>query len=184
MPLLPPVNSAAVQVLQQSRVAPIAVDRNAPPENELISAVNGVKTEEVKPTEDFWDITTVTPTQMKIKLFEAVGEAFGLSEEDFDSFDTFASAIEAAIDRIKEEDPTGAAVTLRQIASDLGLNELGISLGEVVEAMLDPSGSADDKLDAILKEKADEINGVLEDGEDQVFGSLRVDSNGIYSLLR
>lgn len=184
MPLLPPINSAAVQVLQQSRVAPIGIDRNKPTENGLVAAANGIKSEEVEATTDYWDINSVTPTQMKIKLFEKVGEAFGLDQDNFDSFGTYAAAIESMIDKIKKEDPAGAAVTLRQIENDLGLPELGISLDDVVKAMLDPSGREDDKLDEILKEKADEINGDFGDDEEEVFGSLRVDSNGIYSLGR
>ncbi|PCI05257.1 MAG: hypothetical protein COB78_01170 [Hyphomicrobiales bacterium] len=181
MPLLPPINSAAVQVLQQSRIAPIAVDRNAPPENNLISAANGVKTDEVAETTDYWDIGKVTPTQMKVKLFEAVGEAFGLDEDNFSSFGAYASAIQAVMEQIKQDDPM-AFIIFDEIEKDLGLDELGISLEEAVQAMVEPGGTASAKLDAALKEQADEINGEMEEGEDEIIDSVRVDSNGIYSL--
>ncbi|PCI05258.1 MAG: hypothetical protein COB78_01175 [Hyphomicrobiales bacterium] len=185
MPLLPPVNSIAVQVLQQSRIAPIAVDKNASSENNLISALNNVKTDEIDPTEDFWDINKVTPTQMKLHIFEKVGEKFGLDQDDFNSFSRYAAAIAFRMEKMKEEDPAGAMIFFHEIEKELGLDELGISLEEVVEAMMEPGGKADQKLDAALKAKADEINGelLLEDGKDKIFGSLKIDSNGLYNVF-
>lgn len=184
MPLLPPINSIAVQVLQQNKIAPITVDKNAPPENDLISAANGVKTDEVDPTEDFWDINKVNPTQMKLHIFEKVGEKFGLDQDDFDSFSRYAAAIASKMAKMKEANPASAIVFFHKIENELGLDELGISLEEVVEAMNEPGGKADKKLDAALKAKADEINGeLLEDGKDKIFDSLKVDNNGLYNVF-
>lgn len=180
MPPILPVNSSFVQILQQSRIAPIPLDKNAPPENDLVAAANGVKAEEVEPTEDFWDINKVTPTQMKVKLFEKVGEAFGLDQDNFDSFSQYASAIVSRMEAMKEDDPVGAMILFHEIEKDLGLDELGLSLEEVVEAMIEPGGKADEKLDAALKALADEINGDFEEGEDEIIGSVRIDSNGLY----
>lgn len=183
MTFLPPVNSAAIHILQQSKTTSQQVDKNAPADNKIVATTNGVKSDEVEETTGYWDINTVTPTQMKIKLFETVGEAFGLDEDNFSDFAAYASAIQATMEKMKEDDPL-AFMVFHEIEKYLGLDELGLTLKSVVEAMIEPGGSADETLDAAMKEQADEINGDFGDGEDEVFGSLRVDSNGIYSLGR
>lgn len=183
MPPLLPVSSVAVQVLQQSKITPISIDKNEKTEDSLVAAANGTKSESVEETTNYWDINTVTPTQMKVKLFEAVGEALGLQEESFSDFSAYASAIQAKMEKMKEDDPL-AFMVFHDIEKDLGLDELGLTLESVVEAMIEPGGSDDEALDAALKAKADEINGDFGDDAEEVFGSLRVDSNGIYSLGR
>ncbi|MBL4726695.1 MAG: hypothetical protein JKY83_08495 [Rhizobiaceae bacterium] len=182
MTFLPPVNSAAIQILQQSKITSQNIEKNTPADNKIVATANGVKSDEVEATKDYWDINHVNPTQMKVKLFEAVGEAFGIDKDNYDTSAKYASAIQSAMDQIKENDPAKAYIIFHEIEKDLGLNELGISLEKAVEAMLEPGGKADEELDAALQAQADEINGDF--GEDEVFGSLTVDSNGVYSLLR
>lgn len=180
MTLIPSLGSAAVQILQQSQIASPLVEENASADNDLVATANGVKSEEVEPTKDFWDINRVDPTQMKVKLFERLAEKFGFNLEDFDSFSEFGQAVRYQMEMMKTEDPKAAMLMFHEIEKDLGLDKLGISLEELVEAAIDPGGKEAEKLDAALGELAEELN--TETDEEKVFGSLRVDGNGIYSL--
>jgi len=99
-----------------------------------------------------FSVNNTDSTQMKARLFERVGQAFGIKQDDYKSLFAYGSAIKKAVDDLKQKSPS--AVT--QIEKKLGLDELGVSLDTLVNAVVDPQGSDGDKLDAALKKSLGE----------------------------
>lgn len=183
MSLISPMNSTAAMILQQSRISPLPLDKSTSPHDNIIAEVNGINAREeakdVKTADDYWGVFQTDPTQMKAKLFMALGEAFGLDMKEFKSIRSFGNAIRAKLEKMKTT-PEGRQA-LFEIEKKLGLSELGISLDTLVEAVTNPEGAANDKLEAALKKQLaeeDELADVVE-----ILGSVEVDGNGLYSPI-
>lgn len=100
---------------------------------------------------DLFSATHRGATQIKMQLFEAVGEQFGIDSEDFTDFRDFAKAVRSEFGKLQIHE--NSAAIIRSIESELGLDELGVSLADAVAAMSDPSGDNDHKLtEAIERE--------------------------------
>lgn len=100
-----------------------------------------------KVTEALFSVNTTDPTAMKVRLMERLGEQFGLKMEDFASQSSYGLAIRSFVDKLKLEAPE----KIKVIEKELGLDELGISLDNLVDAIIDPTGHASDALDAALR---------------------------------
>ncbi|PCI05259.1 MAG: hypothetical protein COB78_01180 [Hyphomicrobiales bacterium] len=181
MSLVPPVNSSATYILQQSKINPMHLDKSASPNDNILAVANGIDAREeardVKTADDYWGVFQTDPTQMKAKLFMALGEAFGLDMKDFKSISSFGNAIRAKLEKMKTT-PEGRQ-TLLNIEKKLGLAELGISLDTLIEAVINPEGAANDKLEAALEKQSTEEDELAEAVE--ILGSAKVDGNGLYS---
>lgn len=127
-------------------------------------------------TESLFDAAVPDPLAMKIDLMERLGREFGISMDDFDTQFSFGKAIKAAVADIMSK-PGGYGV-LREIGAKLGLDELGISVTTLVDAIVEPGGEADEKLDAAVREKAGELGG------ERGSAGFRVlfDENGLYAV--
>lgn len=115
-----------------------------------------------------FDPTHVDVTKVKIDLMEKVGKAFGYEIEDFKSLRSMAEAIESDLAFLQPE-------TISAMESELGLNELGVSLTDVLNAMKDPDGTADDRLEAAL---LDDLG--LSKDDDKTSRPVRFDDIGRY----
>ncbi|MDX8492226.1 hypothetical protein RFN29_11600 [Mesorhizobium sp. VK22B] len=100
-------------------------------------------------TESMFSVNNLDATQMKARLFERVGKEFGIDQDDYDSLSSYGSAIKTALDDLKQK-----SSSIAEIEKKLGLDELGISLDTLVNAIVDPNGSDGDRLDAALEKKA------------------------------
>lgn len=176
-----PVNSNAALILQQSKINPIPLDKNKAPDNDILAVANGIdarkEAKDVKTADDYWGVFQTDPTQMKAKLFKALGDAFGFDIKDFKSIKSFGNAIRAKVEKMKMS-PEGRHA-LADIEKKLGLAELGISLDTLIEAIISPEGAASDKLDAALAEQSTEEDELAEAVE--ILDSVKVDGNGLYN---
>lgn len=122
-------------------------------------------------TDSLFSVNSTDITRQKIKLMERVGHAFGINMDDFKDTKAFGRAVR---ERIAEVD----TVTLKVIEARLGLPDLGVTIIDVVDAMEDPSGGADDKLDAALRRRA----GILDDDKDRRSQRFSFDDIGRYRI--
>lgn len=97
--------------------------------------------------EAFFNGGTKSITEQKIELMDQLGKKLGISRDDFRSSYGYGKAIEDAISAI---DPASAI----QIKDELGLDDLGISLTELVAAIKNPYGDEDAKLEKALNKLA------------------------------
>lgn len=85
---------------------------------------------------DLFSIHNVTPTEMKVSLYQRAGEALGLDIKNIDA--DFGADIQQAFDDLKSQ-PNGAE-RLREISSNLDLDELGLSLEQLTRTIAEPNG--------------------------------------------
>ena len=103
-------------------------------------------------TDELFKATTSNVTQMKISLFERVGEALGVDKEDYASEAKFYDAVASRFSAlVMQED---SHIFIGKLEQELGLYELGVSLRTVVTAMVEPSGKDAEKLSDALEQRA------------------------------
>ncbi|HEX2840611.1 hypothetical protein [Hyphomicrobium sp.] len=162
MPSISSVNSTAVLILQQTTSTASSTDTTKQPGNTLLAVANGVYDVGAGPqaqarkkvSEALFDASKPNAMQMKIDLMHRLGDEFGISMDDFESASQFGAAIRDEIGKIKLQE--GGALALAAIEKKLGLDKLGISLDELVSAIIDPEGDEAEKLDAALTKKLGE----------------------------
>ncbi len=88
--------------------------------------------------EALFDHSVPTVSQKRIELMRRVGDEFGLKLEDFETSSKFGAAVREKIGQIKLQ--PGGALALAAIEKKVGLDKLGISLDDFVDAMMDPGG--------------------------------------------
>jgi hypothetical protein len=173
------VNSAALQIMRQFQPSPATADGKATPVDSMVAAANGVRVETADAdggsADSVFSPNHLDPTQMKIRLMERVGDEFGIDMDDFDDQASYGLAIQKAVSEIRAE--PGGHLVLAEIEKSLGLDELGLSIDEMINAIIDPGSSDGDKLDAALEEKA----GNQTDGGETSSGSVTLSDIGIYS---
>ena len=167
--------SSSLLFLQPRRPA----SSNASAGDSLVASINGGSSRagaassltqaQARISEQMFSVNNTDATQMKARLFERVGKAFGIKQDDYDSLSSYGSAIKSALDELKQKSPSSIAA----IEKKLGLDQLGVSLDTVVNAMVDPQGHDGDKLDAALNKKIDE--------QGRAAPSTRQDEIGLYS---
>ena len=121
---------------------------------------------------------TQTPgvTQVKLKLFEQLGEALGLKVENYASLGSYARAVRGAIEATRQQDSGAAA--LQAIEQKLDLNKIGVTLDMLIGAMEEPEGEADRALEKALAE----FLGVEPPKAKSGAGPFQTDALGLYGL--
>jgi len=152
------LNNVALLILQPQRTP----SGGTPVANSLLASANGVSSHSAsgspltqaqgKINESMFSVNNLDATKMKARLFERVGKEFGINQDDYDTLFSYGSAIKTALEDLKQKSPS----TIPAIEKKLGLDELGISLDTLVNAIVDPQGSDGDKLDAALNKKLGE----------------------------
>ncbi|MBL8580758.1 MAG: hypothetical protein JNL61_00850 [Rhizobiaceae bacterium] len=86
-------------------------------------------------------------TKQKVLLMDKIGKAFGFDSRDFKDMGAMADAVERELAKMSPQ----AAMALEQaLGKKLGLDELGLSLRDMLDAMKEPGGEKDRKVDAAL----------------------------------
>ena len=170
-----PVNTTALLILQQPR----ALARSADSGLADISGISGfagsgspLAQARAKISDAMFSVNRPDPTAMKVRLIERLGEEFGIKQSDYTSMASYGADIKRAVEALKAK--PGSAQIIIQIEKKLGLDKLGISLDELVDATIDPTGDGNKKLNAALKKQAGDS------GKGEIAGLLRPDEIGIY----
>lgn len=121
--------------------------------------------------QSIFSVSHVDANEMKVSLMERLGKAFGLELDDFADPVAMAKLIDGMVSEMDEGQ-------IAEIAKELGLDELGVSLHELLDAVQEPGGTADQKLDAALREEAGEV---LDEGK-PIRLTVRFDEIGRYFI--
>jgi hypothetical protein len=184
---LAPLNSAALLILEQAS-APTASDKDEEPPagSVILAAANGVAIPSVggaqaqakaKISDAFMD-SPIDIQQMKFNLFRRLGEELGVKMDDFKDPRDYGSAIRTVIGKIKAS-PTGA-MYLAKLEKELGLDELKISIDDLVDAISSPDGKGGKKLDAALRAQTGEDAAKAAEDVEIVLRSIKTDETGLY----
>ncbi|MEI2300068.1 hypothetical protein [Ensifer sp. MJa1] len=93
----------------------------------------------------FFDNARGDASNNRAVLIRAVGEYFGIDRETFNSDAAFARNVENQLKNLKADE-------IAKIEEELGVDKLGMSLGDLVEALKNPSGRENEMLKAALGE--------------------------------
>lgn len=188
------INSAAVLILQQSSPLFASSEPRKSPGDDLIAAANGAAPRggaggsqastqaRAKISEALFSASSVSITEMKINLMRRLGEEFGISLDDHASQLSFGTAIKDAVARTRLLED-GEQI-LAKIEKNLGLDKLGITIDQMVNAIIDPEGADAGKLDAALRKQAGDDG--KKDERDEATKALRTllqrDESGLYGF--
>lgn len=144
-----PLNSTRLVILQQQRLP------STPRAAASIGIASRLTTSPLMPAEpaaspSMCSVDNLNITAMKVRLMERAGKEFGVDQTDYESVSSYGAAIKNAIEALKGQSPSAIAEIERQ----LGLDQLGVSLDTLVNAIVDPRGSDGERLDAALKRHA------------------------------
>lgn len=180
------LNSAALLNLQQSKTLSVSPSAAVPLSSDMVATTKGIvnkpERSESEATLDYWGVLSADVTGPKLSLIEQLGTEFGINQEDYDSISAYGEAIRLKVAGIKRE-PQGFQ-TIIEVEKNLRLNDLGITLDELIDVISNPQGSAEVKLDMALEKVADEHVFEKENVPEpnSTIDSITVDENGIYSL--
>lgn len=182
--------SAALVILQ--RAAPLSAgsgERRDPAAADLVAIANGAAGPGISAAgghsaqakgriaQALFDRSIPDVNEMKVRLMERLGEELGISMEDFDSVRSYGLAIRQAVEEIRRE--PGGGFFLAELEKKLGLDDLGISLDTLVDAMTDPTGEADRKLEAALKAQ---VGDIFDEDDKAALAALAPDEIGLYGF--
>ena len=97
-----------------------------------------------------FSLDSLNITATKVRLMQQAGKEFAVDQTDYESVSSYGSAIKNAVEALKRQSPSAAARIERQ----LGLDQLGVSLDALVNAIVRPQGGDNDRLDTALKQRA------------------------------
>jgi hypothetical protein len=179
-------SSAALQILQQASVrTPTKKDEEPPAGSVILAAANGVAIPGVggaqsqakaKISDAFMD-SPIDIQQLKFNLMRRLGEELGVKMDDFEDPRDYGSAIREVIGKIKAS-PTGA-MYLAKLEKDLGLDKLGISIDDLVDAISSPDGEGGKKLDAALRAESGEEARKAAEHMETIMRGLKTDDAGL-----
>jgi hypothetical protein len=188
MSSIPSLASSAITILERANAAFASKEASPPAGGDLLKIANGLVSgssgltalAQAKVNEALFDRGTPDVHEMRVRLMERVGDALGLKPEDFDTVSAFGSAVKDKIAEIKRQ-PNGV-LALMKIEKDVGLDKLGVSLDEFADALIDPAGSAAEKLDAALEKKIDEDLGAGKLTERALQAFMQTNEAGLYGV--
>ncbi|RRH94970.1 hypothetical protein EH240_25885 [Mesorhizobium tamadayense] len=148
----PPVlNNPALLILQQQRSS--APARSATDSRAGSGAGSPPLQAPAEMSQSIFSVNSLNITATKVWLMERAGKEFGVDQADYESVFSYGSAVRNAVEALKRQSPSAIA----GIEKQLGLDQLGISLDMLVDAIVDPAGSDGDRLDAALEMHLGEI---------------------------
>lgn len=195
MTSIPTLNNVALVVLRRAPVLHAPTAGNGPTSDRLVATANGIPNVEARRqprqsraslSDALFDANRVGALQVKLHLFERLGQELGIDQRDYGSHFAYGTAIKRVVGAIRLQADGGFA-RVRAIKEDLALDKLGVSLDTVVNAIIDPGGKDDRKLDGALARQAkDERSGKAEASTMvrtvNVSRPAKIDEIGIYSV--
>lgn len=191
MTSIPTIGNAALLILQRSASSgdeagarDMTVTMAAAENGLSADALSGMETNDdrirAEVTEKMFSVSHVSVQEKKIDLIERTGKALGIDKSDYASDAEFSRAMRDVFENLKTQ--ANGWQFIREIERDLGLDELGVSLEDVIDAASDPDGKSGDRLEAALGRRygADEED-EEKDGTTQL--SIRLDDIGRYGIL-
>lgn len=155
MTAIPPISSAALQIMQQFQSPSPSADDKPLVGEDLVATAHGrslvASDAEARVSESVFSVNHLDPTQMKIELMERVGKKFGIEMDDFDDQASYGRAIQREIEQIRQQ--PGGDLALADIEKELGLDKLGLSIDTLINAIIEPGSADGDKLDAALEKQ-------------------------------
>ncbi|RWA66091.1 hypothetical protein [Mesorhizobium sp.] len=147
----PALNNAALPILPQPR--PVSPPRSVA--HVVVASPNsgagsdgsgaGAPVTQAEISRLMFSVDSLNVTAMKVRLMERAGNEFGIDQGDYESVTSYGSAVGNAVEALKRQTPAAIVEVERQ----LGLDQLGIALDTLVNAITNPQGS--DRLDAALE---------------------------------
>ena len=183
-----PVGSAALLVLRQAASSSTRPPAEVSPADRLTAAAGNaaigrpaapLAEARGKVAEALFDRSVPDVNAMKVHLYEALGEEFGISISDFETPRDFGAAIAEKIGQMRRE-PNGSLM-LSEIEKRLGLDKLGISLDTLVDAVINAGGESDAKLTRALEAKLGEEAGGGKSASPSI-ARLGSDEIGLYRI--
>lgn len=173
----PAPNNAALLILRQQR--PASMPRSVA--DGLVASINRASgpadsgsppmQAQAKISQSMFSVSSLNVTATKVRLMERAGKEFGIDQADYESVFSYGLAVKNAVEALKRQSPSAIAEIERQ----LGLDQLGVSLDTLVNAIVGPQSGDSDRLDAALQEHLGEIA----KGEGNAT-SLQPDEIGLY----
>ena len=148
--------------------------------DDLLGIANGVQTgASLQPeraatglSASLFSVNHQSVTELKLDLIERTGKALGVDQDDFESQDDFVKAMQEAFGKLKLE---GGDMAVIKLEKELGLDELGISVEDVIRGAQDPE--ANDQVTKALEMQADKSENDGTRGPRSVFA---LDDIGLY----
>lgn len=154
-------NNAALLMLQQtaasSRHEETASGTGAIHPVVLVQVALQPTASQTQISEAMFSVNHADVTKLKLELIERTGKALGVNEDDYGSREEFASALSKAVGQLKLE---GGQAAVADLAKSLGLDELGLSLDDILESACDPDRN--DRLTQALSLQADNLTDGLQ----------------------
>lgn len=138
--------NTALVILQQQRLPPAARPAAS------IDSVSGPAASPVthdEPAVSEFTLDSLNITATKVRLMQQAGKEFAVDQTDYESVSSYGSAIKNAVEALKRQSPSAVAKIERQ----LGLDQLGVPLDTLVNAIIGQGGDSD-RLDTALKQHA------------------------------
>lgn len=183
MTTIAPLNATALQILLQSNVPAAVASEPAPAA--VLAVANGIKVPGVsdaqsqakaRMSESLFDKSVVNIQELKVNLMQRLGEELGVAMDEYkDDPRGYASALRVALAIAKSDSEDGGVKLVAELEEKLGLDRLGISLDELIAAVDDPDGEADEKLDAALRKETNE------DAKDAL-RALKTNADDLYGI--
>lgn len=183
------VDSAALMILRQSAsVASTDSNERSIADTDLASIANGLSEKvavskqpgnaESRISETMFSVNNVNVNKLKIELIDRASEALGFDRDDFESTGQFAAAMRVSLAKMSVSDAGKEFIS--SIEKDLRLNELGVTLLDVVSSARQPE--LEDKVTDALREREGLDDKEKEEGlaADPMTSALHVDELGIY----
>ncbi|RWL77811.1 MAG: hypothetical protein EOR69_28745 [Mesorhizobium sp.] len=139
--------STAHVILQPQRLPPAARPAAS---IDSASGPAGLPLTQAEPAVAMFSLDSLNITATKVRLMQRAGKEFGVDQTDYESVSSYGSAIKNAVEAFKRQSPSAIAKIERQ----LGLDQLGVSLDTLVNAVVRPQDGDNDRLDAALKQHA------------------------------
>lgn len=190
MTVLPPLRSAALVLMSQNLATQASQLAEHGPTDAILAAMTESEPKagvsalpgqvEAALSESIFSVNHKGVTEMKFDLVKRTGEELGVNIDDYDSAQAYGAALQKVVRELRLQ-PSGE-MALRAIERKLGLDDLGLSLDDAINAASDPNGEAGNKVEKALAA----YYGIEEDGaanEEQAPFLVLTDEAGLYGLI-
>lgn len=96
-----------------------------------------------------FSVNSLDVTALKVSLIERAGQELGVKQSDYASPREYGAALKQAFASLQRN--PDAYLVIKEIEKKLGLDEIGISLEDLINAVSDPDGKGNEKLNKALE---------------------------------